>query len=125
MDVWDADARDADEEILDAAIAGGGASSCRQRPQLVGRVPEQWGVLHPLGPVLADRREAVVGAAAGDAFTAALALHYLQHGDLRAAVPYANVAGALACTRLGAQPSLPTAAEVERVLRQNASGSRP
>ena len=60
--------------------------------------------------------EAVDTTAAGDAFTAALALHVLQHGDLRAAVPYANVAGALACTRLGAQPSLPTAAEVERVL---------
>lgn len=54
--------------------------------------------------------------AAGDAFTAALAVARAQGRPLEEAVRFANAAGALACTRLGAQPSLPTAAEVKRLL---------
>jgi ribokinase len=60
--------------------------------------------------------DAVDTTAAGDAFTAALTLRYLQDGDIAAAVRYANAAGALACTRLGAQPSLPTAEQVQQFL---------
>jgi ribokinase len=59
---------------------------------------------------------AVDTTAAGDAFTAALTLRYLQDGDIAAAVRYANAAGALACTRLGAQPSLPAADAVARFI---------
>jgi ribokinase len=51
--------------------------------------------------------------AAGDAFTAALALFTSEGKSLPDAVRLANRAGALAATRLGAQPSLPTRAEVE------------
>lgn len=51
--------------------------------------------------------------AAGDAFMAALMIRYLETNDLRESVTYANLAGALATTRLGAQPSLPTALEIE------------
>jgi ribokinase len=62
--------------------------------------------------------EAVDSTAAGDAFTAAMTVHYLRFGDLTQAVSYANAAGALAVTRLGAQPSLPTAREVEAFIRE-------
>jgi ribokinase len=56
--------------------------------------------------------EAVDPTAAGDAFTAAMTLAYLETGDLLAAVEAGNISGALATTKLGAQPSLPSAAEV-------------
>ena len=50
--------------------------------------------------------------AAGDAFTAALAIEHVKGADLVEATRVANAAGALACTRPGAQPSMPTAKEV-------------
>ena len=50
--------------------------------------------------------------AAGDAFTAALTLEYLRCGDIREAVKYANVAGALTVTRPGASVSIPTEEEI-------------
>jgi ribokinase len=62
--------------------------------------------------------EAVDSTAAGDAFTAAMTAHYLRYGDMPQAVAYANAAGALAVTRLGAQPSLPTALEVEEFCQE-------
>jgi ribokinase len=52
--------------------------------------------------------------AAGDAFTAALAFRYLETGDFEESVLYANLAGALATTRLGAGLALPTALEIEQ-----------
>jgi len=61
---------------------------------------------------------AVDTTAAGDAFTAGLAAQYLRTGDLLRAARYANAAGALAVTRLGAQPSMPKRAEVEAFLRE-------
>jgi len=51
--------------------------------------------------------------AAGDSFTAALTLEYLRCGDIKKAARYANAVGALAVSRAGAMPSIPTAAEVE------------
>lgn len=57
--------------------------------------------------------EAVDPTAAGDTFTGAMTLEYLRCGDILKAVRYGCAAGALAATRLGAQPSLPTANEVE------------
>lgn len=51
--------------------------------------------------------------AAGDAFTAALTVKLARGEKMDAAIRYANMAGALAVTRLGAQPSLPKAEEVE------------
>lgn len=50
--------------------------------------------------------------AAGDAFTAGLALAWRSGQPLEEAVRYANCVGALAVTRWGAQPSLPMAEEV-------------
>lgn len=54
--------------------------------------------------------------AAGDAFTAALAVARARDWPIDRAVQLANAAGALACTRLGAQPSLPTAHEAEKLM---------
>jgi ribokinase len=62
--------------------------------------------------------DAVDSTAAGDAFTAALTAHYLRYQDLVQAVRYANAAGAVAVTRLGAQPSLPTGQQVRQFIRQ-------
>ncbi len=57
--------------------------------------------------------EAVDTTAAGDAFTAGLAVARARGLPLVEAVQYANAAGALACTQFGAQPSMPTAGQVE------------
>jgi ribokinase len=51
--------------------------------------------------------------AAGDSFTAALAIEYIKNNDIRAACKYANVVGALAVTKFGAVTSLPTKKEVD------------
>jgi ribokinase len=56
---------------------------------------------------------AVDTTAAGDAFTAALAYAMARGDAVSDAVRFANAVGALTVTRMGAQPSLPTAAEVQ------------
>lgn len=55
--------------------------------------------------------------AAGDAFTAALAVAIARGDRMREAALYANAAGALACTRLGAQSAMPTAHETDMLLK--------
>jgi ribokinase len=49
---------------------------------------------------------------AGDAFTSALAVALAERRPLLAAAQFAVCAGALACTRLGVIPALPSRAEV-------------
>jgi ribokinase len=61
--------------------------------------------------------EAVDGTAAGDAFTACLLVSLLEGRKRDEALTRACAAGALAASRPGAQPSLPTAAEVDEILR--------
>jgi ribokinase len=58
----------------------------------------------------------VDGTAAGDTFTAALTVALLDGASDDEALRRACAAGALAVTKPGAQPSLPTAAELEAVL---------
>lgn len=60
--------------------------------------------------------EAVDGTAAGDAFTASLVVSLLEDRDRKEALRRACAAGAIAASRPGAQPSLPTAAEVDALL---------
>jgi ribokinase len=57
--------------------------------------------------------DAVDPTAAGDAFTAALTVELAAGHDLEHSISFANYAGALAASKLGAQPSLPTRLEVE------------
>jgi ribokinase len=61
--------------------------------------------------------DAVDGTAAGDAFTACLVVSLLAGRDREEALRRACAAGAIAASRPGAQPSLPTSAEVDEILR--------
>jgi ribokinase len=63
------------------------------------------------------RVSAVDGTAAGDAFTACLVVSLLEGRDQEEALRRACGAGAIAASRFGAQPSLPTADEVAAILR--------
>lgn len=56
---------------------------------------------------------AVDPTAAGDAFTGALTKRYAETKDIVASAKYANAVGALSTQKVGAQPSLPTEAEVQ------------
>jgi ribokinase len=60
---------------------------------------------------------AVDGTAAGDAFTACLVVSLLDGREREEALRRACAAGAIAASRFGAQPSLPTADEVDAILR--------
>lgn len=62
------------------------------------------------------RVKAVDTVAAGDSFNGALAKCIADGKDLAEAVRYANAVGALAVTKQGAIPSLPTAEEVDEFL---------
>jgi ribokinase len=72
------------------------------------------------GRVVAQARppqvEAIDTVGAGDAFVAALAVSLLEDLGLEPALKRACAAGALATTRAGAQPSLPTAAEIDAIM---------
>jgi ribokinase len=59
----------------------------------------------------------VDGTAAGDAFTACLVVSLLESREPEEALRRACAAGAIAASRFGAQPSLPTADEVDAILR--------
>ena len=83
--------------------------------------------LGPEGAVLLENGEevaraapppvrAVDGTAAGDAFTACLVVSHLEGREWDEALRRACAAGAIAASRPGAQPSLPTAAEVDEIL---------
>jgi ribokinase len=66
----------------------------------------------------APKVDAVDGTAAGDAFTAALVVSLLEGREQEEALSRACAAGAIAASRFGAQPSLPTADEVDAILRR-------
>ena len=55
---------------------------------------------------------------AGDTFCGSLCAALSQGQDMAQALRYASAAGALACTRLGAQSSIPQAAEVRALLSE-------
>lgn len=61
--------------------------------------------------------EVIDTTAAGDAFTAGLAVAHRENIGRIDAIRFANAAGALACTTLGAQPSLPTRQQVDALRR--------
>lgn len=65
---------------------------------------------------------AVDPTAAGDAFTAALTVRRAEGAELEEAIRFANCAGALAVSKLGAQPSMPTRREVEKFAARSVAG---
>ncbi len=54
--------------------------------------------------------------AAGDAFNGALAVALAERATLSDALKFASAAAALTCTKRGARPSLPSRADVRRLL---------
>jgi len=60
--------------------------------------------------------DAVDGTAAGDAFCGAIVVSLLEGRDRQESLARACAAGALAASRAGAQPSLPTAEQVDALL---------
>lgn len=68
--------------------------------------------------VPAYRVKAVDTTAAGDAFNGAFAASLLRRSDPISSVKYAAAVAAISVTRHGAQPSMPTPAEVEAFLRE-------
>lgn len=72
-------------------------------------------VLVPAIPV-----NAIDTTAAGDAFAGALAVRWAQTDDLLDAVRFANVAGAIAASRTGAQNSIGTKQEIDELLLRQA-----
>ncbi len=62
--------------------------------------------------------KAVDSTAAGDAFMGALCLSLSQGKSLPQAIQFANLAGAYAATKMGAQPSLPTYEEMRQLKGQ-------
>lgn len=109
-----AEAVAADPEAAVAALAArvpaailtlGAAGACWAEREAVGRVAGF--------PV-----EAVDTTAAGDAFAGALAVALGEGQPLAEAVRFGNAAGALAATRVGAQPGLPTRAEIDGFLAE-------
>jgi ribokinase len=71
--------------------------------------------------VPAPRVQAVDTVAAGDAFNGALAVALAEAQSPSQAVAWANVAGALSTTRVGAQPSMAWRDEIEACLARNRS----
>lgn len=78
------------------------------------RVQGQW-VLQPAFPIIP-----VDTTAAGDTFCGGLVAALSQGADMAQALRVASAAGALACTRLGAQSSIPNTAEVSHFLAAQA-----
>ena len=68
------------------------------------------------GHMDAHQVDVVDTTASGDAFCGALAARLAEGHSLEASLRFANAAGALAATKKGAQPSLPGAGEIERLL---------
>ena len=62
---------------------------------------------------------AVDTTAAGDTFNGALAVALVEGKTLENAIRFANAAAAISVTRLGAQTSVPTRKEIEKLLKNN------
>jgi ribokinase len=93
-----------------------------EQPLLAVTLGEEGAVLLEHGKEIARARpprvKAVDGTAAGDAFTACLVVSLHEEREPEEALRRACAAGALAASRFGAQPSLPTADEVDAILRE-------
>ncbi len=94
----------ADVDAIVVTTTGASGASARQRGELIAQCG-------------APRVEVVDTVGAGDTFTAALVVQLANGAELEQALSFACAAGSLATTRRGAQPSLPTAEEVEGFLR--------
>ncbi|MBI5724687.1 MAG: ribokinase [Planctomycetes bacterium] len=100
----------ADKMAASDLIARGAKAAVLKLGQRGSLVVTSDGHFYTVGPFYVN---VIDTTAAGDAFTAALALSVARGHDLRSAARIANAAGALACTKFGAQSAMPTAYEVK------------
>jgi ribokinase len=100
--------REAGRILLDRGAGGVVVTLGDQGAELVSR--------NGVAGVAAAKVAAVDTTGAGDAFAGAFAVALARGLAPATALVYANAAAGLATTRLGAQPSLPTDAEVRRLL---------
>ena len=70
--------------------------------------------------VPAFKVEAIDTTAAGDTFCGAFAVALVEGKPLKAALQFASAAAAISVTRMGAQPSAPTRAEIDSFLQNRA-----
>jgi len=114
-------------EIEVAALSGtagdplGAATSLRQQldAAVIVTVGEEGAWLVDAGPperLAAHPVAAVDTVGAGDAFCGALGARLAAGASLRDATVYANAAAALSVTKRGAEPSMPTATQIEALL---------
>ena len=116
-------------ELLTGIKVETDAAAARAADRLMGRGVQT--VILTLGArgafvATAERKQLVAGfkvksvdtTAAGDVFNGALAVGLAEGRPLVEAVRFANAAGALSVTKLGAQPSAPRRAEIEQLLNR-------
>lgn len=114
-------------ELLTGIAVNDDASCRRAADALLARGVET--VIITLGPrgaflAVAESQQLIPGfrvtpvdtTAAGDTFNGALAVAIAEGLPLAAAIRFANAAAAISVTRLGAQPSAPSRAEIEQLL---------
>lgn len=115
-----------DETLLHAQIAS--HLSAISRGHVIITLGKQ-GALHYDGIALTQRDafavKSVDTTAAGDAFVGALAVAWCEGLSVPESLSFACAAGALAVTKMGAIPSLPTRRELEASMSQHKSGSDP
>lgn len=106
------DVDEGDPPALASALAGGG----RRAVITLGARGAAWADGDAHGMVAPPTITAVDATGAGDSFTAALAIGVGEGRDLASAAAFACAAGAHAATVAGAEPGLPTRAQVEALL---------
>lgn len=119
-------------ELLTGVKVGGDASCARAADVLLCKGVQT--VIITLGAqgafvATADSKQRVPGfaanpvdtTAAGDAFNGALSVALAEGRPLTEAVRFANAAGAIAVTRMGAQPSAPSRKEIQKLTAGKAS----
>jgi ribokinase len=104
---------DSSPEVIAARLLGRGCRTVVLKLGAAGSLVYERG--KPVTRVAPFRVKVVDTTAAGDAFTGALAVGLGERMSLAAAARFANAAGALCCTKLGAQPALPTREAVEKL----------
>ena len=101
-------------DMAPALLASGAANLLLKRGEVGATLATADGQVHS---VPAFEVTAVDTTAAGDAFNAGFAVSLVQGADSRDAARFASAVAAISVTRAGAQPSMPTLAELEAFLR--------
>lgn len=107
------DARRAAEDLLSQGVRQAIITMAEQGAIIHDGSSSQW--IEPF------KIEPVDTTAAGDAFAGALAVRLAEGQPLSASARFAAAAGAIAATRLGAQPAMPSRLEIDQLIGQSNS----